>query len=407
MRVIARLQARISGWALAHPPAGQRYQSTGRRKPSVQIGKAPASQDAVLRTIALIAPLVLAALYWVWPNDLIPDDAPMGRVDDVIVAFVSACIAARAATFHPRPLAPEAGRGGAANGRRTDGVRQMDRTAASLAEHGPPVIVYNAAHSGSRLLTRMLTAMGVYMGANLSDSEDSLDLAELVEHIVLEHAPDYARLFAEGDPALERLASRAVTEHLAARPPGARWGWKHCETGHALPVIARLFPRAQVIHLIRDGRDVAFSPFVAPKHPYWRKIYFGVAQLRSWRGLAMTQRAYRAHGPLFNATRWVNSVTLGRAHGTMLGERYCEVRYEDVVADPQAAATRIAAFLGLPAPEFAAEALGVQTGRVGKWRALPQAETAEVLELLGPTLSAFSYQEPTGERRSSARSEIR
>ena len=65
-----------------------------------------------------------------------------------------------------------------------------------------PVIVYNAAHPGSRLLTRLLTELGVFMGANLSDSEDSEDMAELVEHIVLEHAPDYTGLFAEGDPAL-------------------------------------------------------------------------------------------------------------------------------------------------------------------------------------------------------------
>jgi hypothetical protein len=262
-----------------------------------------------------------------------------------------------------------------------------------LAEHGPPVIVYNAAHSGSRLLTRLLTELGVFMGANLSDSEDSEDMAELVEHIVLEHAPDYTGLFAQGDPALDQLAIAAVAEHLAGRPRHARWGWKHCETGHALPVIARLFPTAQTIHLIRDGRDVAFSPFVAPKHPYWRKIYFGVAELRSWRGFAMTQRAYRKHGPLFNATRWVNSVTLGRAHGLMLGERYHEVRYEDLVLDPKGAAERIAAFLGLPPPELSTEALHVDTGRVGKWRTLPEATTTEVLALLEPTLTTFGYGE--------------
>jgi Sulfotransferase family/Protein of unknown function (DUF1232) len=367
----------------------ERYQSTGRRKPRAAMGAAPAVRDGVLlRSVAVLAPLVLAALYWVWPNDLIPDHAPMGRVDDISVAFACVCVAARAATYRPKPSITRRGNAGDL---RAGGVRQLELLAATLAEHGPPVIVYNAAHSGSRLLTRMLAAMGVYMGANLSDSEDSLDMAELVEHIVLGHAPDYARLFAEGDPALDQLAITAVTEHLAGRPPHARWGWKNCETGHALPVIARLFPRAQVIHLIRDGRDVAFSPFVAPKHPYWRKIYFGFAELRSWRGLAMTQRAYRAHGPLFNANRWVNSVTLGRGYGAMLGERYCEVRYEDVVADPRGAAARIAAFLGLPAPGLSIEALGVESGRVGKWRALPEAETAEVLQLLAPTLTAFSY----------------
>ncbi len=369
----------------------ERYQSTGRRKPRAAMAAGPAAQDMVLRGVALLVPLALAALYWVWPNDLIPDDAPLGRVDDIVVAFIGACVSARAATFRAPQRPQDILQRAAAGGRRAEGVRQLERLAATLAEHGPPVIVYNAAHSGSRLLTRMLAAMGVYMGANLSDSEDSLDLSELVEHIVLDHAPDYTRLFAEGDPALDRLAIAAVTAHLAGRPPDARWGWKHCETGHALPVIARLFPEARAIHLIRDGRDVAFSPFVAPKHPYWRKIYFGIAELRSWRGLAMTQRAYRAHGPLFNANRWVNSVTLGRAHGGMLGERYCEVRYEDLVTDPRGEAARIAAFLGLPACELSTEALGVDSGRVGKWRALPEAETAEVLQLLEPTLTAFSY----------------
>jgi len=395
MGVVAHLQARISGWASAHPMRDERYQSTGRRKPRAVIGAAPGLQDAVLRSVALLAPLALAALYWVWPNDLIPDQQPMGRVDDIVVAVACACVSARAATYRPRREPVNAWRARRAGGRRVEGVRQLDRLAAMFAGHGPPVIVYNAAHSGSRLLTRMLAAMGVYMGANLSDSEDSLDMAELVEHIVLEHAPDYARLFAEGDPALDQLAIAAVTEHLVGRPPDVQWGWKHCETGHGLPVIARLFPNAQVIHLIRDGRDVAFSPFVAPKHPYWRKIYFGVADLRSWRGLAMTQRAYRAHGPLFNANRWVNSVTLGRAHGGMLGERYCEVSYEDLVADPLGVAARIAAFLGLQAPALSSEALGVKSGRVGKWRAMPEADTAEVLQLLAPTLSAFDYDAAT------------
>jgi hypothetical protein len=105
----------------------------------------------------------------------------------------------------------------------------------------------------------------------------------------------------------------------------------------------------------------------------------------------MTQRAYRKHGPMFNAARWANSVTLGRAHGAMLGERYCEVRYEDLVVDPARAGARIAAFLGLPAPGLSPDALAVNPGRVGKWRSLPPIETGEVLELLAPTLAAFGY----------------
>jgi hypothetical protein len=371
----------------------ERYQSTGRLKPQAAI--APAPHEAWRRGAMLLALLVVAVLYWIWPADLIPDRLPSGRADDIGVALLSGVMAARLLTARReradatvvRRTAPRT----TASAARAEGVRQLERLAQSLSRHGPPVVIYNASHSGSRLLTRMLTAMGLYMGANLNDSEDSLDMAELVEHIVLRHAPDYAGLFADGDPALETLAIAAAAEHLRGRPAGARWGWKLCETGHALPVIARLFPEAQVIHLVRDGRDVAFSPFVAPKHAYWRKIYFGAGNLRSWRGLPMTQRAYRKHGPMFNAARWANSVTLGRAHGAMLGERYREVRYEDLVADPAAAGARIAAFLGLPAPAPAADAVAVNPGRVGKWRSLPPAETGAVLQLLGPTLAAFGY----------------
>ncbi|HEX3406682.1 MAG TPA: sulfotransferase [Caulobacteraceae bacterium] len=373
----------------------ERYQSTGRPKPPPT--DAVAAYEPWRRVAMLLAIVTVAVLYWIWPSDLIPDQLPAGRADDIGVALLGAYMAVRVLAGRRARPAPADRRSTTSSPARAEGVRQLERLAQALARHGPPVIIYNASHSGSRLLTRMLTAMGLYMGANLNDSEDSLDMAELVEHIVLRHAPNYASLFADGDAALETLAIGSATEHLRGRPAGARWGWKLCETGHALPVIARLFPDAQVIHLIRDGRDVAFSPFVAPKHAYWRKIYFGAGDLRSWRGLPMTQRAYRKHGPMFNAARWANSVTLGRAHGAMLGERYCEVRYEDLVADPAAAGARIAAFLSLPPPELPVGQLAVNPGRVGKWRSLPDGETVEVLQLLAPTLAAFGYDE-TGAR---------
>jgi hypothetical protein len=158
-----------------------------------------------------------------------------------------------------------------------------------------------------------------------------------------------------------------------------------------LPVMTRLFPEARYIHLVRDGRDVAFSPFLAPKAAFWRKIYFNDDRIGSWRGHAMSQRAYRAHGHLFNAARWVNSVTLGRAHGAMLGERYLEVRYEALVADPAGELARLAAFLGVEPTTPALAAADVRAQSVGKWRRRPAREIEEVRAVLQPTLAAFGY----------------
>jgi amino acid adenylation domain-containing protein len=41
--------------------------------------------------------LALAALYWLWPNDLVPDWRPLGRADDIAVAFFSSFVAIRLA----------------------------------------------------------------------------------------------------------------------------------------------------------------------------------------------------------------------------------------------------------------------------------------------------------------------
>jgi len=281
---------------------------------------------------------------------------------------------------------------------RFEGVRQLEQAGRAMSPLGSPVIVFNASHSGSRLLALMLKRLGVFMGADLNESEDSLPIFDLVRYVVESHAPDFSQLLEEGDPALPGRVRAAFSAHLPVRPVG-RWGWKLPETGHVLPVISQMFPDAYYIHLVRDGRDVAFSPFVAPKDPFWRKIYFNSDRITSWRGLAMTQRAYRAQGHLFNAARWVNSVTLGRAHGAMLGERYLEMSYEGLVADPAAALARLSAFLEIDAPRAAFDRQEVLTQSVGKWRRAPRRAVAALRPILEPTLAAFGYpwEEPAGE----------
>jgi hypothetical protein len=272
-----------------------------------------------------------------------------------------------------------------------EGGRQLDDMARVLSPLGPPVIVFSASHSGSRLLALMLQRLGVFMGSHLNESEDSVDVFDLVRYLVEAHAPDFSGLFGGGDPALKAKALATFHAHLADRPEGQLWGWKLPETSHVMPVMARLFPEARCLHLVRDGRDVAFSPFLAPKAPFWRKIYFNDDRIYSWRGHAMTQRAYRDYGHLFNAARWVNSVTLGRAHGAMLGERYLEVRYEALVADPAAEMARMAAFLGVDLPSVVAELPQVRPQSVGKWQAQPLRQLDEIRAIMEPTLGAFGY----------------
>ena len=274
-----------------------------------------------------------------------------------------------------------------------ESLKTIEALARALRPLGPPVIVFNKSHSGSSVLTRALAACGVFMGSRLSDSEDALDILPLVEHLIEFHYPDYQRLFGEGDPQLFESIVPAIEAHLRDRPPGMRWGWKLSETGYALPLFARLFPEAWFIHLIRDGRDVAFSHFRAPSDTILRKAHFGSAKTTSHHGVPASEIGYHVAPHVFNARLWVEAVTAGRAYGAMLGPRYLETRYETLTEDFTSEIGRIARWAELTpdAEALGAVAASIQTDKVGKHVGAAPAALVEALSVLEPALSAFGY----------------
>lgn len=276
---------------------------------------------------------------------------------------------------------------------RAIGAEAIERLAEELGPLGAPVIVFNKSHSGSRLLVDGLKSCGLFMGSNLNDSGDALDLLPVVRHSTTSYYPDFSRLFEFGDPTLFRGIARAVQSHLEARSGQSAWGWKLSETGYALPLFARVFPAAKFIHLIRDGRDVAFSPFVSASSPFMRKAHFGSLETTSLSGVPASDAGYDLAPHLFNARLWVEAVTSGRHYGSMLGSRYREVRYEDLVLNPAVELGRIAEWAGLrPSSDTLAEfAASTSIAAVGKHQRAPSAELVEALSILEPTLTTFGY----------------
>ena len=280
----------------------------------------------------------------------------------------------------------------------------LDEVRDACAALAGPVIACNKSHSGSRLLARLRAEGGVFMGAHRNDSEDSLDVLRLVEHLVRRHYPDYAALWTD-DAAVREVARRAracFDAHLDGYDRGSPrpWGWKLCESAYALPVLARLFPHSRVIHLVRDGRDVAFCDHRAPDDPFWRKVHFDTDRIASWRGLALTGPAYRRRPHLYNAIHWANAVRVGRTYGSMLGERYLEVRYEDLCADFAATAERVLRFAGAPdvGGAIARVAPLVHGDSVGRHRREPARAVREVVAIAKAELLAFGYLERDPER---------
>lgn len=88
----------------------------------------------------------------------------------------------------------------------------------------------------------------------------------------------------------------------------------------------RHLPGMKVIHIIRDGRDVALS---------WLKTWFGPVDLAD------------------AARRWRDHVAEKRAWGAAHPDRYLELRYEDLLAAPEAVMARLSVFLERPLSDTA------------------------------------------------------
>lgn len=98
----------------------------------------------------------------------------------------------------------------------------------------------------------------------------------------------------------------------------SRWGDKS-DYLTRIDVINKLFPNAQFVHCVRDGRDVANSVMRLPWGPS------DIVRAAEW---------------------WSMSVRLGRSMGRMLPEgRYTEVRYEDLVQAPGRVLRDLCSFL--------------------------------------------------------------
>lgn len=120
-----------------------------------------------------------------------------------------------------------------------------------------------------------------------------------------------------------------------------RWGEKTPGTYRFLPEVNRWFPDCQVLHIVRDGRDVAVSCLTPPFSDQYDK------------------------GNVYEvAVRWRDAIRRGRHAGGMLGSRrYLELRYEDLTAAPEVVVRAICDFLH---EDFAPQMLRFHEQALGK-----------------------------------------
>ncbi len=210
------------------------------------------------------------------------------------------------------------------------------------AEPGVFPFVLGCVRSGTTMLRAMLDSHSelavppesyfVAMAVALADryeTANGVDAESLLRAIVADPsfgewqipADDVRGLWRASEPA---DVAAAITELYAryARGRGKpRYGDKTPANVLYVELLAGAFPEARFLHIVRDGRDVV---------PSLMDMHFGPDRF----GAA--------------ALFWRDRVARGRAGGRRIGaDRYREIRYEDLVADPEPVLRDICSFFEL------------------------------------------------------------
>lgn len=294
-------------------------------------------------------------------------------------------------------------------------------SSSASARSKAPVFVLGCPRSGTTLLYHMLLSAG-----NFAVYRAESQVFNLLEPRFggLSHAANRRRLLAawrdtelfrrtglDWNEVSEEVMARCrnggdflrIVMQAMARQQGVE-RWSDCTPEHLLYLqrIKRTIPEALVIHIIRDGRDVALS-----------------LEKQGWiKPFAWDRRKTLEVAALY----WDWIVCKGRKDGRGLGSDYIEVRYEELVSDPRSALQILGAFIGQdldyekikrvaigsvskPNSSFVKEMKEGEFSPVQRWKtSLTPAQRQRLETLLRGSLEELGYpMENSSEEASSAR----
>lgn len=184
----------------------------------------------------------------------------------------------------------------------------------------------------------------------------------------------------------------------------------------AIRLLSQEFPEARFVHMYRDSPDCALSLSRLPLFRFGALVYqaaeeAGLPGSAWWEDIqaALPERYAGLLSPPYDLTRldefdpglaffgewWSSMICTGvQLLGELPLDRWDTLRYADLMADPDAELTRLAAFLGVAAPPdwLATARRLVDTSRGGKAARLDPAAAAELAKSCQPGLDALVDQ---------------
>ena len=233
-----------------------------------------------------------------------------------------------------------------------------------------PGVIGATGGSGTRVLARVVSRGGMYVGNDLNRSQDALDFAAFSDR--------WIDRYERGETPQELTAElRALVARQHDEAGGAPWGWKEPRSLYLLGLLDEQLPGLRFLHVVRDGRDMALSS--------------NQVQLRK-HGDAVLGSSDDPE-PLRSLALW-REVNLRAAElGERLGERYLRLRFEDLCTEPAARVAEVLRFFGLEGDAERIAAEEVRAPRtLGRWREADPELRRALTERAADALERFGYQ---------------
>lgn len=250
-----------------------------------------------------------------------------------------------------------------------------------------PCVIVGRGHSGTRIPAWICHHLGIELGADarVHASGDCTDL--VFKHHIRKAAQTHIEaggVHELAPRALHRFQKAVSGFHERLAPRGRYWGWKYPETNMIAPYVATTFPRAKIIHILRDGRDTAFKTHYTDntRHALARAI------LRERDALALPHHLQAAHS-------WAFQVELFDAFSSAFpGTRVLDLRFEEVVQNPVETGHRISDFLEVPMTDRCLEYLAraIDSSKKRQHRDEDREEVRAIERGIASTLRKVGYE---------------
>lgn len=266
--------------------------------------------------------------------------------------------------------------------RRVSAFASYVRGPKNLAHASAPVFIGGTGGSGTRVVASLVEHAGYFIGTNLHSSMDSLDMDRFFDSWLHRHlATAGAARPSKNQAAMNRGLERALIWHRSGIPSaGSPWALKHPRTILMVPYLEACCPGMRFIHVIRDGRDMAFASNTRQSDMYSDVV------------VPHREVGQNSAEKLMRFWAYSNLQAKDFAERTLL-KRYFRIRLEDLCADPENEVRGLFNWLGAGDGRIeAARAIVKQPKSIGRWRTETESLLERITVIGAEALDAFGYR---------------